>query len=219
VFVPPAADGHPGHGPATVYAEDSPQRFTPGGVTVGVGEPVLWAWRGAVRNHSVTADAGQAERFDSDPGEPPGQVTHSETETFVHVFRNEGTFTYYCKVHPSMRGEVKVVHLTPSDLTRPRLGGVRVGPRSVCSHRSARCRKARARVRFELSERADVLARILRRGRTVRAFDFAGNAGRNLKRLRTRGLPLGPYRLQLTAFDAADNSSDSVFARFAVRAP
>jgi plastocyanin len=216
VLVPGAAPAHPGHGPEVVAVEDSPQRFNPGDATVAIGDPVLWRWTGLLRNHSVTADDGS---FDSDPGESPGQISHSSSDQFVHVFQSAGTFRYHCKVHPSMRGTVNVIAVPGADSTPPELRNVRIRPGRVCPRRTARCTRTRAILSFTLSEAGDVLARILRGRRTVRVFDLPAGRGRNLARLRTAGLAPGRYRVRLTAFDRSDNGSRPVTARFRVRRP
>ena len=201
----PAAAGHPGHGGTEVIIDG--YAYKPASVTIAVNDPVFWGWNGFDRNHSVTSDPGQAEQFDSDPSRPPTQLDHPMNDVFYHYFNRVGRFSYHCKVHPSMRGEVVVVARPPGvDSQAPRITGVRV---------------KRGRLRFTLSEKADLIARIsrLRRGRrprTLKAFDLKGKAGRNSKRLPLRGFGRGRYRLALTAYDAVDNRSPTVTARFRV---
>jgi len=195
LLLPAVAHAHPGHGPAIVQVGVGlDNRFDPRSVTVGVGDTVIWRW-GSGFNHSVTADDGV---FDS------GSRTSGE---FTHRFTEEGTFGYHCTVHPTqMSGQVTVVSVAGADVEPPRLSQVRVSRRG-----------RRHRIHFTLSERADVLARIQRRKRTVRAFDIAARAGANRSRVRTRGLDPGRYRIALTAFDAADNRSATLTARLRVR--
>jgi plastocyanin len=201
LLVPAAAHAHPGHGPAIVQLMDFPDnRFQPASVTVGAGDTVIWQWNGSIRNHSVTADDGS---FDSDPGEAPGQIQHPPNDQFTYRFEREGTFPYYCKVHPSMAGQVTVVAVGGSDVTRPQLSGVRVSKR-----------RGRPRVHFSLSEPGDVLARIRRRKRTVKSFDIPARQGQNRGRIPTAGLEAGRYSIVLTAFDRADNRSRDVTRRF-----
>jgi plastocyanin len=196
-----ATHAHPGHGPAIVQLLDFPDnRFEPASVNVGVGDTVIWQWNGSIRNHSVTADDGS---FDSDPGKSPGQIQHPPNDQFTHRFETEGTFAYYCKVHPNMAGQVTVVAVGGSDVTPPQLSGVRVSKR-----------RGRPRVHFSLSEPADVLARIRRGKRTVKYFDVAAGQGSNRRRIPTAGLDAGRYSIVLTAFDRADNRSRAVKRRF-----
>ncbi len=92
------AGAHPGHGAEAVTVDGDATRFTPAEVTIGVNENVFWFWEGAIsRNHSVTADSGQSESFDSDPDGPPTNETHPQGDSFSHVFRHEGQFTYHCR--------------------------------------------------------------------------------------------------------------------------
>jgi plastocyanin len=192
VLAPPAA-AHPGHGPVEVRVGAG--AFSPASLTVGTGDNVVWTW-GSEPGHSVTADPGQAERFDSDPG--TASPSHPPDDAFAHVFTRTGTFGYHCKVHPlTMRGTVTVVELPGGDdVTRPVLSRVRVRGRTVS---------------FRLSERATVLARIERhvrgRWRVQRDFDVRARRGLNRRRLPMRGLAPGRYRLRLTAYDDADNRS------------
>jgi len=203
LLVPALAEAHPGHGPEVVEVRDPPNRYEPGTVTIGVGDSVVWQWTGTVRNHSVTAHDGA---FDSDPGESPSQISHPANDQFTHVFTQEGTYGYHCKVHSDMGGKVIVVNVAGVDVEPPRLSDVRVSRAG-----------SRYRVHFRLSEQGDVLARVRKGDRTVRSFDLAGHAGRNRGRIRTTGLAAGRYRIVVTAFDAADNRSAPRGARFRVR--
>ena len=180
LFLPAVANAHPGHGPAIVQLVDFDNRFDPASVTVGVGDNVIWRWEGSLRNHSVTADDGA---FDSDPGKTGAQIQHPANDQFTHRFTEEGTFGYHCKVHGQMFGQVTVVPVAGSDVDPPRLSGVRVTRRN-----------SRYRLRFTLSEKGDVLARIRRKRRTLRSFDVSASAGANLRRIPTSGLEPGRYR-------------------------
>jgi plastocyanin len=191
--LPGTAVAHPGHGPEEVRVGAG--AFAPASVTVGTGDTVIWSW-GSEPGHSVTADPGQAERFDSDPG--TAAPSHPPADLFAHVFRSTGEFGYHCKVHPlTMRGTVTVVETPGSDdLARPVLSRLLVRGRLLT---------------FLVSERATVLARIeLRvrgRWRVRRDFDVYARRGLNRRRLPLGGLGPGRYRLRLTAYDDADNRS------------
>jgi plastocyanin len=192
----PAA-AHPGHGADVVAVEGDNFRYAPETITVGVGDAVVWFWQGEVaRNHSVTADPGQAEQFDSDPQGPPSNQTHPVGDSFSHVFRNEGRFTYHCRVHPSMQGAVEVVALP--DPGRPlKLSNLR-----------ADASGRRLEVRFRLSKAADVVARIAhRRGdrwRAVKTLDRRAARGQNRFGMAVGNLGPGRYRLSLAAYDDAN---------------
>jgi hypothetical protein len=158
----------------------------------------------------VTTDPGQAEQFDSDPGGLPTNGSHPEGSSFSHAFNHEGVFTYYCKVHPSMRGSVEVVEVPDAVPGPPRLRGLDVTSRG-----------RRVRAKFRLSERADVVGRIAARDggrwRTVDSFAQRAKPGRNEIRVPTDDLRRGSYRLTLVAYDSADRRSNEAQSRFRFR--
>jgi plastocyanin len=204
MLLPAAPAAHPGHGATQVTVRDTVLggRYSPADVIVLAGDDVVWIWSGQVRNHSVTAEPGQNESFDSDPGKAPEQIAQPPDRAFTHRFRREGTFRYFCKVHPDMRAEVEVLPESGiSDTVAPRIRRARVLPR-------------RGRLRLRVSERADVLARLARGRRTLRTFDFRVRKGRNSVRVPTRRLDAGRYRLRLNAFDDAGNESRRAVVRF-----
>ena len=220
--LPPATTlGHPGHGPTEVQVGDDFLR--PADTRVAVGDTVVWKWLGPRGNHSVTADPGQAESFDSDPGKAPQAIAHPAGHTFTHLFTKTGRFTYGCRVHPAMRGEVTVIALPPRDTKRPAISRLSVRPSRVCPSFSSRCRATRAYAHLSLSEAATVVGRIDRgvRGRwkLVRTFDFDARKGRVRHRVHVRGFEPGPYRLRLVAYDYANNRSPSKRVRFRVGRP
>jgi plastocyanin len=188
------AANHPGHGPIRVDVQAL--AFKPPAIKVGTGDTVLWIWTDPDLDHTVTADAGQVEQFDSE-------------STFAHRFNRPGTYSYFCRRHPDqMKGTVMVVELPPGDTKPPRLTRVRV-------------ERKRGRIAFTLSERAVVLGRIMRRTRagwrSARDFNVFARKGRNRARPPLRGLAPGRYRLRLTAYDDADNASRPAFARLRVK--
>ena len=206
-LLPAAAPAHPGHGATSVVVRDTTLggRYHPATVTVVVGDDVIWTWSGQVRNHSVTAHAGQAESFDSDPGKSSGEIAQPADRAFTHRFDEVGTFGYFCKVHPEMHGEVEVIPVDGiADTVRPRI-------------RSARVLAKRGRLRLRISERADVLARLIRGRTTLRVFDFSVRRGLNRRPAPTKSLEPGRYKLRLVAFDLADNASRTIVERFRVR--
>jgi plastocyanin len=74
--------------------------FSPGGIEVGVGAEVTW------RNvdptaHTVTARDGSFDSRTVDPG-----------SAFSTAFEHRGTFRYFCQIHPTMQGTVRVVDPT-----------------------------------------------------------------------------------------------------------
>ena len=63
--------------------------FSPGTVTIHVGDTVHWVWNS--NNHSTTSVAGIAEHWDSG--------VHNNGFTFDHTFTQVGAFAYYCVIH------------------------------------------------------------------------------------------------------------------------
>ena len=70
--------------------------FNPATTTVAVGTKVTWTNMDTA-GHTVTLDDG------SDTSD-----TIATGATFDHTFSAAGTFTYHCKIHPSMKGTVTV---------------------------------------------------------------------------------------------------------------
>ena len=173
---------------------------------VSVGDTVLWVWTGPDLDHTVSADPGQSESFDSDPD---GTPEHPKDDSFAKTFSEAGRFTYRCRIHPAMRGAIEVIDLaTELDTERPVLARLRVNP-------------SRRRIAFRISEGAVVLGRIQRRirghWRSRRDFDVFAERGLNRARLPLRGLAPGRYRVRLTAYDDADNRSRPAFAPLVLR--
>jgi plastocyanin len=198
----PGTAAHPGHGADAVTIEGDAFRFAPELTTVGVGDTVIWFWEGSLfRNHSVTADPGQAEQFDSDPGATPTNAGHPWGSSFSHSFTRKGRFAYHCKVHPSMRGVVEVVDVPDRIAGAPKIRALRIDSG-----------RRRPLALFRLSERAELVGRIAKRrgGRWREAESFFERArrGKNRFAVPVRGLGPGRYRLSLIAYDAANRRSN-----------
>jgi plastocyanin len=181
---------HPGHGPPVVGIADF--AYAPAKVTVVAGDYVFWAWNGPDTNHSVTADAGQAFAFDSDPG---GAPNHKVGDGWSLQFTKAGTWTYHCSVHSFMHGTVEVLEANAQPVaTVPRL-------RDVTVARTGR----RLRLRFRITQAASMRATIRRAsgGKTLREFDFPGPPGANRRTLKLGSLASGRYRLALVAVDTS----------------
>jgi len=71
--------------------------YQPDPVVVQVGGKVIWQNQDAAP-HTATADDGSFDTGTIDKGK-----TGSET------FKEAGTFTYFCEIHPTMHGTVEVV--------------------------------------------------------------------------------------------------------------
>ena len=82
--------------------------YTPAQTNVLAGDTVEWT-NDSARTHTVTDDFGA---YDS------GVLASSMK--FVHEFAQPGTFTYHCRLHPYIRGEVSAWTLL---LDRPAAAG------------------------------------------------------------------------------------------------
>lgn len=71
----------------------------PARVTVLVNERVEWL-NVSTREHTVTSNDGL---FDSSPFGP--------NRRFGHTFVSDGSFSYYCRIHPTITGTVDVAHV------------------------------------------------------------------------------------------------------------
>jgi plastocyanin len=217
--LPAATDGHPGHGAITIGI--SLYAFHPERVDVIAGDVVFWRWDGPDTDHSVTG-SGPGKTFESDPTKSPAELSHTAGETYGEQLTQPGTYTFHCRKHDTMRGVVVVAAdvggaPVPADRVAPRLTAVALVPASMCS----RCRRPGARLRFALSERADLEAdvRRVRRGsrRLVRTLQIPGRQGRNDVRFSPAGLAAGTYELRLRAYDSYDNASAVAKRAFVVR--
>jgi plastocyanin len=72
--------------------------FSPVTFTIKVGTTVIWKNMSSAP-HTVTSDDGQT--FDSGTVQVGG--------TFQFTFKNAGTFSYHCNIHPYMRAKIIVV--------------------------------------------------------------------------------------------------------------
>ncbi len=82
--------------PTSTEVKISGFAFVPAAVTVSAGNTVTWTNQDSVR-HTVTSETGL---FDS--------VRLSINDSFSYTFTDRGTFSYYCSIHPYMKGEVIV---------------------------------------------------------------------------------------------------------------
>jgi plastocyanin len=96
-------------GPAAVGIEFV--AFTPPKIDVLAGDTASWHNMSA-RFHTVTADDGSWSSLRVAPG-----------STFTHRFDAPGVYTYYCQIHPVMRGEVDVHRLLLTPPAEPAAPG------------------------------------------------------------------------------------------------
>lgn len=71
--------------------------FQPGDLTVPVGTTITWTNQDGVQ-HTVTSDNGT---FDSNDIMPNNH--------FSYTFNQSGNYSYHCKIHPSMHGQIQVI--------------------------------------------------------------------------------------------------------------
>jgi plastocyanin len=198
----------------TVQADETNFKWVPDNVTIKAGETVTWNWTGF---HNVKSTSTNWD-------------VRGTTTGFQHPFPAPGTYTYVCEFHsvdsngqPLMVGSVTVTDASgtppppppppplseqhwgndqqpPSafelvDQVRPELDRVRV----------ARVRNG-ARVRFHVSERAQVVVRFKRGGIVVksRRKTFGKGAGRLTVRDRRMH---GRYLVEVLARDLSRNRS------------
>jgi plastocyanin len=76
--------------------------FQPATVEVLVGQPVAWKFEDAGVVHDVVGVTGPV------PGSADFHSPNQESGVWVHTFTTPGTYTYYCRLHPYMRGTVIV---------------------------------------------------------------------------------------------------------------
>ncbi len=83
--------------PGAKLVEVRQMAFRPRVVTVTVGQPVTWRFEDAQVEHDVLAVSGTFQSPLKDSG------------TWTHTFASPGTYSYFCRVHPYMTGQVIVV--------------------------------------------------------------------------------------------------------------
>lgn len=89
--------------------------FNPSTITVTVGTSITWTNKDAI-GHTVTSDSGL---FDSG--------TIGTNGTYIYTFATAGTFTYHCKVHPTMTASVTVTASTTPGTTPGTMPGMTPG--------------------------------------------------------------------------------------------
>jgi hypothetical protein len=194
-------------------------QFNPAAKKVVVGTMVTWYWDWPDLNHSVTADPGQAESFDSDPG---GTPDHPVFDTYSHRFTQVGTFSYHCRVHATMTGTVEVTEQPPPNPSPPPADPLLPPAGAMLTLSDARVNLRLRRVAFTVSYASTVRVRVDRRvdarWRRLRVYEVDATTGRNRIRLRPRTLAPGRYRVRLASRDGAGNRSAVLFSRFRIEA-
>lgn len=80
----------------TVTLKDS--LYKPPDIVISAGQTVTWVWDDGSVVHDVVSEDG-SEKFRS---------KLQNSGAFTHTFSTPGRYSYYCTVHPNMRGTVKV---------------------------------------------------------------------------------------------------------------
>jgi len=202
----PALAGQP---PRTVVATDT-NEFFPRTLTVVPGTTVNWENRGLF--HNVHFDDGSFDQ-PKNPQPTPWRVTRT--------FNRVGVFRYYCEQHGGKGGQGMSGVIRVEKGAAPKLSKLTVRPHKVCRRKTSKCRKAKAIIRFRLSERAHVAGAMEPVGKpkrnTGKALDFNGKAGRNTFRVGVKRLKPGRYKLVLGAEDSDGNESPPRKAFFKVK--
>jgi plastocyanin len=73
--------------------------FQPQTVTIQAGGKVIWRNEGETA-HTATADDGSFDTWTVDPGNLKSEAA---------AFKEAGSFSYICEIHPQMKGTVEVV--------------------------------------------------------------------------------------------------------------
>jgi plastocyanin len=182
--------------------------FMPSAITIAQGDTVKWTWAGPDTNHSVTADSGQADSWDSDPTGTALTINHSTGDTFSHTFNTAGTFTYHCKIHSYMTGKVTVVlpgSGPPPDTTPPAISKLSATAGRKCKKGQKKCKGRPTALHFKLSEAATVKVTVPKHKSAN--VTRAGHTGSNTINFSTSKLPPGKWTLNVSATDAAGNKS------------
>jgi secreted trypsin-like serine protease len=98
----------------------------------------------------------------------------------------------------------------PRDTTPPVISGLHLSKKKIK-------RKRGARLSFDVSEASAITVTIFKKNRRVATNPLPASSGHNSRKLSTRKLKRGRYKLRIVAIDAAGNSSRAVTISFKVR--
>ncbi len=84
------------NGPLTLVVNIQDMAFVKDSMTIGTGTTVEWINKDSVA-HTVMSDDQSFFSGTIQPG-----------QTFFHTYNNNGTFTYHCTIHPTMKGTIIV---------------------------------------------------------------------------------------------------------------
>lgn len=91
--------------------------YDPTPYTANQGEVVTWQNNEATDIPHTTTGNGKLHFWDSSPHHPTDDL--QPTETFSWEFDTAGTFSYHCKVHSTMHGQILVGLVFPDGLSDP----------------------------------------------------------------------------------------------------
>jgi plastocyanin len=206
--------------------------WSSGEVHVDLGEKVTWDWIGPDLAHSVTGISANARQWDSDPTTDAPE--HRPGDSYTVQFTQPGTYTFECKLHAFVRGEV-VVSPTPGDpnsdpgpqaplkidVVRPTLGGVALKRSSFRGEKGVK-------TTAHISERGTLEANYFRfnsKGKRVYNGYATWKAFIGINRFALGALAKhfkakpGRYLAVLRTTDLSANASKPVKKRFAISPP
>jgi plastocyanin len=86
-------------------------------INLNLGEHVTWYWVGPDTQHSVTETSPIPGAVDTDPS---SNIPHHDLgDKFQLTFNQPGTFSFHCKLHPSVGGTVTVSAIPGDPATEP----------------------------------------------------------------------------------------------------
>jgi plastocyanin len=178
-------------------------KFAPASVTVQQGDAVTWSWAGPDVNHTITSDPGQADSFESHPTVATSQVTGPPPGgTYSHTFTTPGSFTYFCRVHPSMQGKVVVTPAAPGAAGQGG-GPAAQGTPGAAGHPTFKECLSQRNFIIRLRQAGGVhlkSADVKVNGKAVEVVPRKIDGRRRLTaRVDLRGLPSGQYTVDITA--------------------
>lgn len=205
--------------------------WAPAQVHIDLDEKVTWDWLGPDLAHSVTGTSANARQWDSDPN--TDAPYHRPGFSYTIQFTQPGAYTFQCKLHPFVRGEV-IVSSNPGD---PNSDPGPQAPLKIDVKKPTLSKVALKRTRFSGSKGIGMSARISERGSLEAEYYRTGAGGKRsysgyaewpvssgVNRLELgarwkhfRAAP-GHYEAVLRATDRAANTSKSVAKHFVIAA-
>ncbi|CAN5459611.1 hypothetical protein BH10ACT11_BH10ACT11_02310 [soil metagenome] len=199
-------------------------------IQIDKGEHVTWNWIGPDTMHSVTGTSANDLQWDSDP--QTNQPRHKLGDNYRVTFDQPGVYTFHCKLHSTVKGEV-VVSNTPGDpvsepdpVPKSQVDVKAPNLRNVALKKSSFGRRGTA-LKFAINERSKVDADIYRykeRGgrRYAGYYEWKAHVGYNGVRFgkaakHFRSARPGSYIAIIRASDNANNESKPQKLRFQIR--